>query len=362
MIGAYGAASAARPRRATRHANAHMTRPPIKLSILDQTPVIAGHSVADAVAATVDLAQAADALGYTRYWCAEHHGLRGVANPAPEVMIARLASATRRLRVGSGGVMLPYYSPFKVAEQFMMLEALFPGRIDLGIGRAPGGDMRTAQAVADGQYNAGERFPQQVADLCALLGGHLPDDHRMAGVLLQPAVATRPELWMLGSSEFGGLLAAQLGIRYAFAHFINAQYGERVSAAYRERFRAGHEATPYCALALFVICADTDAEAAELEAAVDLRRLQMAYGLNAPIPSLEQAREQRYSEHDRMLIERERSRSIVGTPERVRERIEALRSQFDADEIIVLTVAGSYKARLRSCELLAEAFQLNPLS
>ena len=177
------------------------------LSVLDQTPVIGGHSVADAIAATVELAQLADDLGYTRYWCAEHHGLRGVSNPCPEVMLARLGSVTQRIRLGSGGVMLPYYSPFKVAEQFMMLEALFPNRIDLGVGRAPGGDMQTAQAVAAGAYNRGDIFPQQVADLVGLMHGTLPEGHIAHGVLLQPQIATRPQLWMLGSSEFGGLLA-----------------------------------------------------------------------------------------------------------------------------------------------------------
>lgn len=334
---------------------------PIKLSILDQTPVIHGHSVADAIAATVELAQAADDLGYTRYWCAEHHGLRGVANPAPEVMIARLASTTRRLRVGSGGVMLPYYSPFKLAEQFLMLEALFPNRIDLGVGRAPGGDMRTARAVAKGPYDAGENFPQQVAELGALFDGTLPDDHPFAGVLLQPAVATRPELWMLGSSEFGGLLAAQLGLRYCFAHFINAQYGQRVTEAYRERFTPGQLAKPYCAIALFVICADTEAEAAALEASVDLRRVQMAYGMNEPVPSLAQGASatRQYGEREHAVIAREKPRSIIGTPERVVERMHALQAEFQADEIIVLSVTGSYGARLRSYELLAQAFALN---
>ncbi|MBN4675971.1 LLM class flavin-dependent oxidoreductase [Pandoraea nosoerga] len=335
-------------------------RAPIKLSILDQTPVIHGHSVADAIAATVELAQAADDLGYTRYWCAEHHGLRGVANPAPEVMIARLASATKRLHVGSGGVMLPYYSPFKLAEQFLMLEALFPNRIDLGVGRAPGGDMRTARAVAKGPYDAGEHFPQQVAELAGLFGDTLADDHPYRGVLLQPAVDTRPELWVLGSSEFGGLLAAQLGLRYCFAHFINAHYGHRVAQAYRERFVPGQLARPYCAVALFVICADTEAEAEALEAGVDLRRVQMAYGMNEPIPSLAQAAQARsqYGERERSVIAREKARSIIGTPERVTERVLELQAQFEADEIVVLTVAGSYRARLRSHELLAQAFSL----
>ena len=339
---------------------------PTRLSVLDQTPVIAGHTVADAVAGTVELAQLADELGYTRYWCAEHHGLKGVANPAPEVMLARLGAATRRIRIGSGGVMLPYYSPFKIAEQFLMLEALFPSRVDLGVGRAPGGDMRTAQAVAAGDYNRGEFFPQQVAELVALLSGDgaraLPEDHPAYGVLLQPAVASRPELWMLGSSDFGGALAARVGMRFAFAHFINPQYGHAVAQMYREQFASGFGERPYCAVALFVICADTEREAAELAAAVDLRRVQMASGINATIPSVEQARAHfergALSERERAIIESERPRSIIGTPQRVTESMLALKEQFDADEIIVLTVAGSYAARLRSYELLAEAFAL----
>jgi luciferase family oxidoreductase group 1 len=328
------------------------------LSVLDQTPVIDGHSVADAVAATVELAQLADDLGYTRYWCAEHHGLRGVSNPCPEVMLARLGSVTKRIRLGSGGVMLPYYSPFKVAEQFLMLEALFPNRIDLGVGRAPGGDMRTAQAVAAGTYNRGDIFPQQVADLVGLMNGTLPPEHVAHGVLLQPAVETRPQLWVLGSSDFGGMLAAQLGLRFSFAHFINAHFGHQVAHAYRERFKAGNEAKPYLAAAVFVICADTEQEAADLEKAVDLRRVQMAYGLNAPIPSIEQGVAQEYGEREQLVIARERPRSIIGTPGTVTERMLAVQEQFQADELIVLTVAGSYRARLRSYELLADAFQL----
>jgi luciferase family oxidoreductase group 1 len=328
------------------------------LSVLDQTPVIDGHSVADAIAATIELAQLADDLGYTRYWCAEHHGLRGVSNPCPEVMLARLGSVTTRIRLGSGGVMLPYYSPFKVAEQFLMLEALFPNRIDLGVGRAPGGDMRTAQAVAAGSYNRGDIFPQQVADLAGLMNGTLPPEHIARGVLLQPQIDTRPQLWVLGSSDFGGMLAAQLGVRFSFAHFINAHFGHQVARTYRERFKPGNEAQAYLAAAVFVICADTEQEAADLEKAVDLRRVQMAYGLNAPIPSIEQGLAQEYGEREQLVIDREKPRSIIGTPETVTERLHALEEQFQADELIVLTVAGSYRARLRSYELLASAFQL----
>jgi luciferase family oxidoreductase group 1 len=328
------------------------------LSVLDQTPVIDGHTAADAIAATVELAQLADDLGYTRYWCAEHHGLLAVSNPCPEVMLARLGSVTKRIRIGSGGVMLPYYSPFKVAEQFLMLEALFPNRVDLGVGRAPGGDLRTAQAVAAGAYNRGDIFAEQVTDLVALIDGTLPSDHLAYGVALQPQVSTRPQLWMLGSSDFGGHLAAQLGMRFAFAQFINAHFGHHVGNAYRERFQPLHEAKPYLAAAVFAICADTEEEAQMLEKAVDLRRVQMAYGLNVPIPSLSQAASQQYGERERLVIEREKARSVIGTPETVTEGLLELKTRFNADELIVLTVAGSYGARLRSYELLAEAFEL----
>ncbi|MDR5756186.1 LLM class flavin-dependent oxidoreductase [Caballeronia sp. LZ035] len=329
-----------------------------KLSVLDQTPVIHGHTAADAIAATLDLAQLADDLGFTRFWCAEHHGLHGVSNPCPEVMLARIGSLTKRIRIGSGGVMLPYYASFKVAEQFQMLEALFPGRVDLGVGRAPGGDMRTAQAVAAGAYNRGDVFPQQVAELIALFDGTVPDDALAHGVLLQPRIDTRPQLWMLGSSDFGGLLAAQLGIRFAFASFINPRMGEHVAQAYRERFVAGHEQQPYLAAAVFAICADTEQEAEALEKAVDLRRVQMAYGLNQPIPSIEQGIAQRYGERELAVIAHEKARSIIGTPERVTEQLHALQERCAADELIVLTVAGSYAARTRSYQLLADAFEL----
>jgi luciferase family oxidoreductase group 1 len=331
----------------------------IKLSVLDQSPVIAGYTASDALAATIELAQAADALGYTRYWCAEHHGLLGVCNSSPEILLARIGSATKRIRIGSGGIMLPYYSPFKVAEQFRMLEALFPNRVDLGVGRAPGGDQRTAQAVAMGAYNRGDIFPQQVQELIWHLSGTLPDDHPNYGVVLQPQIDTHPEIWMLGSSDFGGNLAAQLGIRFAFAHFINAHRGQLVAQQYRERFNPAYEAQPYHAVALFVICADTESKAQELARAVDIRRLQMAYGINAPIPSIEQSTNNtEFSDRDRTIIERERPRSIIGTPDQVTERMLALQQQFDADEIVVLTVAGSYAARLKSYELLAQAFDL----
>ena len=210
---------------------------PLKLSILDQSPVISGQTPAQAVQATLELARHAERLGYHRYWLAEHHAIAALADPCPEVLLARLGAETRRLRIGSGGVLLPYYSPFKVAEVFRMLEALYPGRMDLGLGRAPGGDARTAHAVAGGQFPTADDFPQRVWELVGHLDGTLPDDHPHKRVRLQPGGDAAPEVWLLGSSDYSGALAAQMGLRFAFAHFINPKGGDAVTRAYQERFQ-----------------------------------------------------------------------------------------------------------------------------
>ena len=234
----------------------------MRLSILDQSPVISGHSPAQAIEETLKLARRAEQLGYSRYWLAEHHAIAALADPCPEILLARLGAETKSIRVGTGGVLLPYYSAFKVAEVFRMLEALYPGRVDLGIGRAPGGDAATARAVGGGHFPDAEQFPQQVWELVGHLDATLPEDHPGRRVRLQPGGETAPQVWLLGSSDYSGLLAAHLGLRFAFAHFINAQGGEAVMRAYRERYRtSGREAQPHTLLCCFVICAPSDAEA-----------------------------------------------------------------------------------------------------
>jgi luciferase family oxidoreductase group 1 len=331
----------------------------LHLSILDQSPVISGHTPARAVQETVRLAQAAEALGYQRYWLAEHHAVAALADPCPEILLTRVASATGRIRVGSGGVLLPYYSALKVAEVFRMLEALFPGRIDLGLGRAPGGDLLTAQALSDGQYSAADRFAEQVQDLIGFLDDALPADHAFARVKAMPAGPAAPPIWLLGSSDYSGALAAALGLRFAFAHFISAQGGDAVMRAYKARFQASaREAAPHAVVCVFVICAETAAEAERLAACVDLRRLHMAQGLNTPIPTLAQAEAQKYSPRELDYIRSQRVRAVIGDPRRVREQLLQLREQFDADEIMILTITGDYASRLRSYELLAREFEL----
>lgn len=329
----------------------------VPLGVLDQSPIISGRSPAEAIAETVELARIAEELGYHRYWLAEHHAIAALADPSPEILAARVASATSRIRVGTGGVLMPYYSPLKIAEQFRMLEALFPGRIDLGLGRAPGGDPRTALALMDGEYPGAERMPQQLGDLIGFLNGTLPSAHPYVKVKAQPAGPSSPEIWLLGSSDYGGALAAQLGLRFAFAHFISAFGGDLVSRAYRQQYQPSErEPQPRSLVCAFVICAKTRAEAERLAASVDLRRLHMAKGIDAPVPTLEEALAHRYSREERAYVEQQRARLVHGDPGEVREKLLEMKEKFAADELMVVTITGDYESRRASYRLVAEAF------
>ena len=331
----------------------------MRLSILDQSPVISGHTPSQAVHETIRLAQAAEKLGYHRYWLAEHHAMASLGDPCPEILVTRVAAATSTLRVGTGGVLLPYYSPLKVAEQFRMLEALYPGRIDLGIGRAPGGDQRTALAMGEGRYSGAEHFPEQVQFLVAYLDDTLPGDHPFAKVKAMPAGPTSPEVWLLGSSDYSGALAAQLGLRFAFAQFISAEGGDAVMCDYRRRFQASpRETEPHSLLCAFVICAETAEQAERMAKSVDLRRLNMDYGVNGPVPTLEEAERYPYTPADIGRIAYHRRRVVLGTAETVQRRLLELQTASEADELMIITITGDYDSRLRSYELLAKAFGL----
>ncbi len=331
----------------------------LRLSVLDQSPIISGHSPREAIRETIRLAQAAEALGYHRYWLAEHHNMRGLADPCPEILLAALGAQTQRIRIGTGGVLLPYYSPLKVAEVFRMHEALCPGRIDLGIGRAPGGDRLTAMAINRAAFDDMDAFPRQVLETVCWLDGRLPDDHPFRSVRAMPAGDTSPEVWLLGSSDYSGSLAAYLGLRFAFAHFISARGGEAVSRAYRADFRPSErEAQAASMVCVFAICAETEAEADRLAASIDHRRLLMAMGQEAPVATAEEAIARGYDEGEREVIRRERERAVIGTPDRVKARLLEIRDAFAADELMVITITGDYDSRLRSYRLLAEAFAL----
>ncbi len=333
--------------------------PPPRLSVLDQSPVIEGHSPSEAVRQTVALARHAEALGYHRIWLAEHHNTRALADPCPEILLAHVGAATSRIRIGSGGVLLPYYSALKVAEVFRMLEALCPGRVDLGIGRAPGTDMLTSQALFQGAHYDFNQFPAHVQETVTLLQGTLPGDHPYAGLRAMPAGEGSPEVWLLGSSDYSAQLAAWLGLRFAFAHFIAAHGGDAVTRMYRHDFRpSAREAAPTAMLTVFALAAPTHEEAQRRAAPIDLRRLHMARGVDAPVATVDQALATPYSAADRAVIQRERARALIGTPEAVRDRILELQSAFQADEVMVITITGDYSHRLESYALLAEAFGL----
>jgi luciferase family oxidoreductase group 1 len=330
-------------------------RAAMRLSVLDQSPVLSGLGARRAVDETLALARRADELGYHRYWLAEHHAIAALADPCPEVLLARLGAETKRMRVGTGGVLLPYYSAFRVAETFRMLEALYPGRIDLGIGRAPGGSGLTAQAVGGGALPDARHFPEQVWQLREHFHGSLPDDHPFKRVRLQPEVDTAPEIWLLGSSEYSGALAAELGLPFAFAHFINPRGGEGVTHAYRKNFKGKGE--PRVIVCTFAICADSDEEAEQLAAPIDLRRLHMALDIDSPVPTQAEALAHRYSDSEKQYLASQRARAVIGGPAKCRRELEEQAARYGADETMLLTITGDYASRRRSYELLSEAMR-----
>jgi luciferase family oxidoreductase group 1 len=335
--------------------------PSFRLSVLDQSPVSEGSPSARALANTLDLARLTDRLGYHRYWVAEHHGGPMLAGPSPEALIGPIAAATARIRVGSGGVMLPHYSPLKVAETFSVLAALFPGRIDLGIGRAAGTDPLTTFALQrDRRQASPDDFPQQLAELLGYLDGTLPADHpfaRLAETL--PGRPERPEPWLLGSSPQSALWAAELGLAYAFADFINPD-GAEIAALYRARF-AEHE-HPWAAqtaVGVWVICAESEDEAKHLAASGRMAFTLLRRGQVVAVPPPEEAVRFLAAEDRAGGEQRARRRALVGTPASVREQLEEVVGAYGAGEAIIVCITYEHEARRRSYELLASVFELD---
>jgi luciferase family oxidoreductase group 1 len=330
----------------------------LRLSVLDQSPVAEGSTGAQALRNTIDLAQLADVLGYHRYWVAEHHGGPSLAGPSPEALIGPIASATQRLRVGSGGVMLPHYSPFKVAETFSLLAGLYPGRIDLGIGRAAGTDPMTTHALQRDRRTAmPDDFPEQLAELLAYYEDAIPASNplaRLAKVL--PGRPETPDVWLLGSSPQSALWAADLGLPYAFADFINPQ-GAEIARLYQHEFAEGRRLPdPRTAVAVWALCADTDEEAQRLSTSSRMTFTLLRQGRLIPVPPPETAERFLASQGDGLAGRR---RTIVGSPDTVKAGIEQAVAEYGADEAIVVTITYDHAARRRSYELIAEAFSLS---
>ena len=330
----------------------------IRIGVLDQSPIGRGEDASDAVAHTTALAKRCEELGYHRYWVAEHHASETLASSSPEILITRLAAETRRMRIGSGGVMLSHYSPFKVAENFRLLEVLYPGRIDLGVGRAPGSDGLTAAALAYGNPLGIEYYPAKVKDLIAFVNGREPLTEAFRNLKATPKAATAPEVWMLGSSFDSAAYAARFGLAYSHAHFIAPQPAVEALQQYRRLFAPEHLTAPYSSIGVFAIVAD-DPEKAELFRRLrELTRMRRDRGLRGPPPTLEDAASHPFTDEELAAMRSKRSRQIVGTPAEVKDGIDELVRESGADEVVVLTITPSFEDRMRSYELLAAAYGL----
>ncbi|HLI09880.1 MAG TPA: LLM class flavin-dependent oxidoreductase [Ktedonobacteraceae bacterium] len=338
----------------------------VPLSVLDLSPINAGESSHQALQNTIHLARLADRLGYTRYWLAEHHNTDGMlASSTPEVMISVVAQATERIRVGSGGIMLPNHSPLKVAETFRVLEALYPGRIDLGIGRAPGTDPRTALALRRSREALeADDFPEQLAELLAFAdkGPGFPEGHLFRSVKASPNDVPLPPIWLLGSSDYSAQAAAILGVGFAFAHHINPTFAVSAIHLYREHFTPSEEglAQPQAILATSVICAETDERAEELATSMVLAWVRMRTGRSGPLPGPAEARAYHYNKIEQEIAASYRARQTVGSSTVVREKLLKLQKETGADELMITSMVYGYENRAKTYELLAEAFDLRP--
>ena len=336
-------------------------RPNVALSVLDLSPVAAGSSGAVSLHNSLDLARLADRLGYTRYWVAEHHNLPAIASSAPDIMIGQIAATTERIRVGSGGVMLPNHAPLMVAERFKVLEALFPGRIDLGLGRAPGTDPVTSYALRRRQDAGEDDFLERFQELLLFESNAFPEGHPFRSVRAMPQDVALPPIWLLGSSGYSAQLAAVVGTGFSFAHHFADHDAVDTMLSYRDGFKPSPtRSTPYAILACAAVCADSEAEAERLTSTIDLNFVRRSRGEYAPLASPEEAAAYPYSPTERALIARNRRRVFVGTKATVLERLSPLISATKADEVMITTMIHDHTARRHSYELLAEAFALQP--
>jgi luciferase family oxidoreductase group 1 len=332
----------------------------LPLSVLDLSPITSGHSGAQALRNSLDLAAFVDRLGFTRYWCAEHHNLPSIASSAPEIMIGQIAAVTRNMRIGSGGVMLPNHAPLMVAERFKVLNALFPGRIDLGIGRAPGTDPVTSYALRRHQGDPREDdFLQRFQELLLIEQRGFPEQHPFKSIRAMPADVELPPIWLLGSSGYSAELAAAVGAGFSFAHHFSDYDPVAPMRFYRDKFKPSAAlAVPYAILGVAAVAAETDAEAERLAMTIHLNFVRRSKGEYLPLASPEEATAYDYSPAEKQRIEMNRARVIVGSPATVRARLEPLAAATGADEVMITTMIYDHAARKRSYELLAREFGL----
>jgi luciferase family oxidoreductase group 1 len=336
--------------------------PAFPLSVLDLAPVGEGSTPADALAGTLRLAREAERLGYHRYWVAEHHSMPGIASSSPAVLLARVAAETSTIRLGSGGVMLPNHSPLVIAEQFGMLEAFEPGRIDLGIGRAPGTNPATAYALRRGAAGSdGDDLPQQLAELVAHFTGGFPERHPYSSIHATPARGYQPAIWLLGSSDYSAHLAGQLGLPFSFAHHFAAGNTDAALQVYRSAFRPSDVLeAPYVMLGVNAVCAADEAEARRLALPGHLAFLRLRQGKPGLYPAPEEAEAYNFTPFEREAIRGWTASHVSGDPDQVRAGLEDLVARTGADELMLSTMLHSVDDRIRSYELVADAMALEP--
>jgi luciferase family oxidoreductase group 1 len=330
----------------------------LKISVLDQSVIRKGDHAGIALQNTVKLAQVTEELGYTRFWVAEHHNTIGVAGSSPEVLISHIASKTRTIRVGSGGILLPQYSPYKVAENFKMLETLFPNRIDVGVGRSPGGSPPTRLALTDGVRRSLNDFPRQVHDLQGFLSNELPTDHPYHEVAAYPVPETAPEMWILGITHRGARVAAENGTAFTYGHFINPENGQQAIDYYYEHFQPSKLLSkPKVNVCVFVSCAPKQEKAEEMALSLDRWLLAVEKGVDTRIPSIEEAKRMKVTEEDRKRIIENRKRMVIGTPAKVKDDLQKLSEMYQTDELMIITNVYDFQDKVRSYTLLADALK-----
>lgn len=335
----------------------------LRFSILDQSPVSENSNPREALQQTAALAQSAEKWGYTRFWVSEHHDTQTLAGSSPEILISHLGAMTKTIRLGSGGVMLPHYSSFKIAENFKLLEALYPGRIDAGVGRAPGGMPRASLALNEGRARNVDRFPDQIDELSMYLSDSIPKDHLYYGMKATPLTESQPPIWILGSSMTSALLAADKCLPYMFAHFINGEGGQDYTRIYRERFESEENAQPYIGFAIFVVCQETEEEAERVASSLDLALSMSAQGMPSKgTPPPEKAQVYEYTKFEKLLVVENRRRMIVGTPEQVGDLLEGIANEYQADEVMLVSIAYDFNDKLKTFELVAKELKKRNLN
>lgn len=329
----------------------------MKLSILDQAPISVGQTAQEALQATMRLAQAGEKLGYTRFWIAEHHDLEGLACSAPEIMLSYIGAHTKTIRLGSGAVLLPHYRPYKVAETFHMLATLFPNRIDIGIGRAPGGSAEATEALSDNFLQRVWDMPHSVEELLHFINRDFPDDHKFAKLKVTPTPDVKPDVWLLGTSRKSAALAAKYGLKYAFGQFMSEENGAEIVQQYKREYTPRDAMDfPKALVTVSAFCAATTEEAHDLALSSFLWIIKRDVFKNG-VPSIEEAKKISLSDKEKEQLEKMKKQSIIGNPMEMKERLLMIKEEYKVDEIMIVTITHSPEAKIQSYRYIAEIME-----